>query len=74
MRAWWAIFIFLASSLGVAAVPRTSNKPVTRDDILYLLNQFEFLRGDFSGDGGHPSRRLIVCGLWLSSRAIRRLP
>ena len=40
MRARWAIIILLAASLGAAAFPRPANKPVTRDDILYLLNNY----------------------------------
>ena len=43
MRAKWAIIILLAislSALSAAAYPRPANKPVTRDDILYLLNNY----------------------------------
>jgi tetratricopeptide (TPR) repeat protein len=40
MRAWWAIIILLATSVGVAAFPRPANTPLTRDDILYLLNNY----------------------------------
>ena len=40
MKAWWAIILLLATNLGAAAVPRPANKPVTRDDILYLLNNY----------------------------------
>ena len=35
----WSI-ILLAGSLGVAAVARAANKPVSRDVILYLLNNY----------------------------------
>ena len=40
MKAWCAIIVLLATNLGAAAVPRPTNKPVTRDDILYLLNNY----------------------------------
>ena len=30
----------MAASLGFAAFPRPANKPLTRDDILYLLNNY----------------------------------
>ncbi len=40
VRAWWAIIIFLATSLGAAAFPRPASRPVTHDDILYLLNNY----------------------------------
>jgi tetratricopeptide (TPR) repeat protein len=39
-KARWAIIILLATNLGVAAFPRPSNKPLTHDDILYLLNNY----------------------------------
>ena len=40
MRTWWAIIILMAISLGAAAFPRPDNKPLTQDDILYLLNNY----------------------------------
>lgn len=40
LRAWWAIIILLGASLAAAAFPSPANKPVTRDDILYLLNNY----------------------------------
>jgi len=39
-RACWAITILLATSLGVAAFPRPAHRPVTREDVLYLLNNY----------------------------------
>jgi len=40
LRAWWAIIILMGTSLGAAAFPSPANKPVTRDDILFLLNNY----------------------------------
>ncbi len=40
VKARWASIILLAVSLGAAAVPAPTNKPVTRDDILLMLNNY----------------------------------
>ena len=40
VRVWCAIILSLATSLGVAALPRPARKPLKHDDILYLLNNY----------------------------------